>query len=793
MNPALISRKKKEEFLKGLNESEFRDKVVRPMLAMSGMKDGRDLCGPEEHGRDAIFFDKGPLGSDLLCAIQTKIGNLNLGSKHSTNIANIITQLRTALQTNYTVLHPQKSQRKPNIVFLIASGKINEHARKHIASEISESAIHFMDVDDIITRIDDHLPQLWLDLDVDVLTYLSEIEKQLIGNDGPFSAQFLPKDKASGEICFNEKAVTVFVRRSGKDILNKDTESDAFPLSEIPTKQFRKSLLLGEGGNGKTTGLLQIVYHSAHHAIQNGKIDYIPVITKATDIANSNDDLLTYLENKTKELTLQKNKSAFGYADLVSGKVCVYVDGLDEVPNQDQREKVLALIHNFTERFPNSLVALTSRPYEFLSSLDHLGEFERFFLLPLTWRGAEQILENVRGRNDDFNLPIVKESIKNLAQIQGFTLSPLMVSLYASTTQFDLNDIPPNITELFKRFTEQMLGRWDEQKGLSSLTRPQVKDFSLCCLGHEMQLRRITEIDEQVAESIIRDKLTATGHSTDSRVMFDEILNRSGLLRKVNNKISFRHHMFQEFFAGRGIENSEFIEEHVSDQWWRRPIVFYFGENPKFVNILTAIVSRQKPDEPKSQFASSCTIALALQACYLSSVDEKITTWKKALVSLAEVKPKFFSDEDDISNLPLLSDITYYFLCRESISLSNVLDQIEGILDWASSQEKSLALLPTLVYLSLMRMGRFDLVSAAQLSYLKTHDAWLAISMIETYEAINYRPLSRYQIDKAKSLRKFIVRNFDPVKHTMANEYHTFLERYKAKQDQIASETLRIE
>src|SRR2546423_1531959 len=55
---ATVSRFKKERYLKQLSEDEFRDRVVRPLLLLRGMKDGRDLCGPDEAGKDSIFVSE---------------------------------------------------------------------------------------------------------------------------------------------------------------------------------------------------------------------------------------------------------------------------------------------------------------------------------------------------------------------------------------------------------------------------------------------------------------------------------------------------------------------------------------------------------------------------------------------------------------------------------------------------------------------------------------------------------------------------------------------------------------
>ena len=67
----MISRFKKERFLRQMSEEEFRDRVIRPLLLRRGFQDGRDMCGPSEKGKDSVFLSKvRSLGSDLFIDIK---------------------------------------------------------------------------------------------------------------------------------------------------------------------------------------------------------------------------------------------------------------------------------------------------------------------------------------------------------------------------------------------------------------------------------------------------------------------------------------------------------------------------------------------------------------------------------------------------------------------------------------------------------------------------------------------------------------------------------------------------
>lgn len=783
-----------------MSEDHFRDNVVRPILLLKGYKDGRDLCGPTEQGKDAIFYEHDRLGTLELTAIQTKKGSVNLAAKAADNLPNIVAQLKTAAITTYPLLTPLRAKIRPAKVYLVASGKINEAARNFCIEQVPETTLRFLDRDDLIPWIDEQLPQLWLDLDANVLTYLQAVERQLAGNDGPFAAQFLPRDKNISASCFTESPVSILIRRSGEAAIadykgkigsqKQKSDKDApFPMSALPSKPYKRVLLLGDGGSGKTTGLLQIVYQTARAALEKGDIDYVPVVVKASDIAaNLPDELSLYLEERSRELSLQR-KPIFGHKDLTAGRVCAFIDGLDEIANPDGRKKVAQLAATFSANFPKCLIIVTSRPYEFLAEIEALETFERLSLLPLTWKSAEKILDLAR-KGKEVETATIKEAVNRLARTQGFSLTPLMISIYASTANFDLRDVPPNITELFKRFTEQMLGRWDEQKGLTNLQRPLVKDFALCSLAHQMQVEHITSISKSRAETIIREKLKETGHDDDGKALFQEVLDRSNLFRDLGNEVAFRHHMFQEFFAGRGITTVEFAARHAADVWWRRAIVFYFGENPRNAQTLEQVMGSVETTSVTDAFAKVCTVGLALQACYLSPVVAKLEVWKSLVRAIADLKANFIGEQRVLVDTPLLAEVMYYLMHRESLALSNIEESDANIMQWAEAEDDGSGQLRALVHFSLMRIGRFDLISDDVIDALRREMPWQMISLLEMFEAGGGRPLPESQKHRARKLSEIASKNAELMLKRLMGELTLDQERYKKLQDAIAERTL---
>lgn len=76
IDPKTIQLSRKYRFLLQMSEDDFRDMVVRPLFLRMGMKDGRDLCGVDEQGKDTLFIGSNDLRQTLLYYVQTKVGNL---------------------------------------------------------------------------------------------------------------------------------------------------------------------------------------------------------------------------------------------------------------------------------------------------------------------------------------------------------------------------------------------------------------------------------------------------------------------------------------------------------------------------------------------------------------------------------------------------------------------------------------------------------------------------------------------------------------------------------------------
>ncbi len=680
-----ISRLAKERYLKKLSEDEFRDKVVRPLFLRLGFTDGRDLCGPTEFGRDAIFSTRDEFGARRLVGVQTKKGSLNLASQAKDSLISAETQLNTALKVAYRMIDTKHNEFL-SAIYLCTSGAVNEAARAHINDQLQDSRVRFLDANDLISSVDENFPELWLGIESDLTPYLKAIAKAHFGDEQRLAQLPLLLPDAFTEDRYVDLRIsrqTPRLRRVRGKVEQVPRFEDR-PATSLARPKSNLTLLCGDPGSGKSTVMKRIAVMTVTRALENDLRDStIPVFIRATDLAReSSIHLLPYAEELSRKIS-GGNRSAFSKEDIDDGKLLILIDALDEVASDSARQAIVTAAREFATECTKCSVVLTSRPYSFLSSLPGVEYFERWDMSSLGWKSACDVLDRALTQKK-ISPSVKKETLRKIHSLHGIELSPLMVTVFATAVSFDATDIPANITELFKKFTELALGRWDASKGLGEQFQAPLKDFALCKLAFEMHVERKTRVSRSAAMTVMSRALAERGHESSDESLLKESIDRSGLFRIDGEDIEFRHHLFQEFFAGRGVEKNTNLAQLASDSWWRRPLVFYFGQRPDSVDELIQLMSDARLLERPAASEVALTTGLALQACYLGLVTQKIEVWKACAEELARASLAV-RNHPELKEHPILSSIMQVLEAKDSVALSHLIDHYEAVAHWCDN------------------------------------------------------------------------------------------------------------
>lgn len=685
--PATISRFRKYRFLLEMSEDQFRDEVVRPLFLRQGLSDGRDVCGPSEKGKDAVFVNVDKLGIEDAYVVQTKKGNINLSRKTEANLLEAMTQLKTAADTKVTFVKTKRRQ-LPVKVILCVSGKINDAAREHICQEISDPRLVFLDADELIPKLDDLFPELWLGIDADIAPYLRKIKEIVENSDDSLAvAELLPRDSQisvatdRGFVPLQLYRMTLELKKKHGQMV-KEPHFEQMPVTGLLRKRKKLFVIFGGAGSGKSTSLKRLAYVSATRGLKfESTKPTIPVLLRAVDILGNLDRSLAEICGAECCRVAGSREVCFSTEDLTAGRVFVLIDGLDEISDDPGRVSVVSCLERFHQNYPECSVVLTSRDYSSIEGLDALKSFERYNLSPINYKQAQQIIKTVqKGKN----LPAEKsqELVRRLEEVHGMELNPLLVTVFAATSDYSRQDIPANITELFKKFTEMMLGRWDATKGFKYQYHAPLKDFILTKVAFEMHKAKLTKIDIDHFDRLVRTELANRGHEAETEHLRDEILNRSGLFIVIERRIEFRHLLMQEFFAGRGIPSPDYLHSVISDPWWRRAVVFYFGDHPHDPAGLRSAIDVVRGRSVEQNYEAALTLGLALQACYLVEVKDKIDIYRWVVEGVSAAKDEFLGAGEWKGRFPVIGRFLFYYLFgRDSVALSVLGSRVREILE----------------------------------------------------------------------------------------------------------------
>jgi hypothetical protein len=213
-----------------------------------------------------------------------------------------------------------------------------------------------------------------------------------------------------------------------------------------------------------------------------------------------------------------------------------------------------------------------------------------------------------------------------------------------------------------------MLGLWSANKGAGQQFHAPLKDFLLRQIAFEMHRRQATDLPVDEFREMVSTTLRARNLTGEIDILIEEMLIHSGLFRINDKKIEFRHLLLQEFFAGRGIPSVDQLETVISDDWWQRAIVFYFGEHPDDVKGLQSARDAVSPRTDGERYRAAITIGLALQACYLVEIKDKVDVFKWVVQIMARSKKGFLQASEESGAPPLMAFLWYYIFGRDAVA-----------------------------------------------------------------------------------------------------------------------------
>lgn len=159
MNP-----NEKKEILKNLNEKEFRQDLVIPLLSKMGYIAPIEYHGTNERGKDIICFEYDRLKEQRFLSVVAKTGDLTGSASTNAGLMNVVTQVQQAFDNPYEDLYNMR-QVFINEVWVMTTGKIVSGAQESVINTLRKTnldkQIRIIGDDRLIQLVDKHFSTYW--------------------------------------------------------------------------------------------------------------------------------------------------------------------------------------------------------------------------------------------------------------------------------------------------------------------------------------------------------------------------------------------------------------------------------------------------------------------------------------------------------------------------------------------------------------------------------------------------------------------------------------------------------
>ena len=699
--------------------------VLQQLLVAKEYDDVEITHGPNEYGKDLVFseFDT-KLGEKEWLAMVVK--NKNADMKAFEEGGEILRQVKLAFDYPYT--NNKGEDIYINKVIVVVNGTISNQAKNVMQKTLQPNQrnnIFIWNYQKLETEIEENIKDLFLSgetgsqVDFILSTYRKNLEEKLVKLD---NAQELFSGLSITQI--NDIFVNVRVANQKYEnekkryqdtpkIKNKDDVEDSISI----INSNKNTIIRGVPTSGKTLLLKRIGLNALNQYKDIGVFWF-----RFRDIDINTFNLAIEIKKQFAELTGEHE-----FKQEYFKKILFLFDALDEIISDSHRIEIITKLQQSVTAFENAYIIITGRNIELFNNhnIFDLTTFDIVDLLPFDVGQAFQLVQKIIPNNKDKSNHFI-EAIKNSQLSNSLTRTPMALTLMAimyKDDAIDMTELPANITELYSKFSDYYLDKWDATKGISSQYKYEEFKHILGFIAYHLHVNNLYEISSNDLKTYLQTVYQS--HSTFEELnnvaqYIENIKERNTLLYydRERDMFTFNSISFQEYFSSVFFDDSneqELIDNLYLD-WWQNVIIFYNGKNPKRSVFIEKIL-KNTPLNNMARFSHMYILSKCLQAAHLISDDVE----NNAIKNIIYVFDQFYKSVVEVVETSKQS------IAYEWTTLDMILQCRNILSDLFTSKHIKVSLIEKCVYDILSnKVDEFSDVTLYCLSYYlayKTRDA----------------------------------------------------------------------
>ena len=332
-----------------------------------------------------------------------------------------------------------------------------------------------------------------------------------------------------------------------------------------------------------------------------------------------------------------------------------------------------------------------------------MGSTSTYELLPFQFSQALKLFERLvtdRG--------VLSALEHGLERLKGqVTFPPLALILLIEIAEAQ-REIPASVTELYDRFSDITLGRYDRDKGIEVVFEYIVKKRFLSELAyHEYFERDRLEIGREEYDVFVNGYAEKYKWEVATLERFSDEMARAGIIR-LDRLVSFHHRSFLDYFAALWIHDNreslpdleEFVTRVYFNLDWHEVAFFYVGLKREISDSLLNQIFAVQDGDPET-ITQKFMVGRLLQAGWYSPTKTKLEGIRNAVDEAPQLTNglrEFLADNQAKSSqifayfgTMVLSDISF----RSMTLLNEAKSVLDSLLD-SPSEHSLLKALPLL-------------------------------------------------------------------------------------------------